>query len=921
MNSYIIEQCPRPYIWTGCHGGLQYDLSLDMISIFFLAWILNSGDAFGDFPSLVSANTSMAVVIDKSFFDNKAEYRDIVRNIYNFIATVTKEEANTIDIDVHIFRGTRVNNLRDYTVLLSVATCHQMWSLHDAARKEELVHLAITDHDCPRLPDSEGVSIPLVSPGEELSQIIFDIREIDAFAWTNVNILHDDTFDRDTINRVTKAISRSLPNKNFNLVSRALFAFKHADSERSRRYYIKHVLENYRVDQLGRCFLVIVTIDAAADVMEVAKSLNMALPDSQWLYIITDSVMRNSTNITSFVDLLTEGSNVAFIYNTTDSDTYCNVSLKCHIQELVGALVNALKLSFMIEIELYSHMSDEEFELVRLNKHEKRQEILKNIRIKLIEDTFATGGVCGKCLFWRLASAITWGNFFVHGKKTAHLIDSGTWMPNLGANLTGPIFPHVVHGFRGISVPIATYHNPPWQTISLSDSGEKEYGGLVFDVVKYLGRKLNFTYSVISPASNRIVKFTRNATTDMILTSTTREMPSQIIDMILEKKVLLAACAYTVNGKGKGHINFTLPIFMQTYSFLTAKPSQLSRALLFTAPFAKETWACLAASIIIMGPILYLIHKYSPSNTRKSGLNSSWQCIWYVYGALLQQGGMYLPHSDSARLMVAVWWLVVMVLVATYSGSLVAFLTFPNMDITILTVEDLITHKDRLTWGFPNGSFLEEYLKNAEEEKYHTLLEKAIIHNATQEAEVIKKVKAGKHALIDWRSTLRFLMRNDMLTTDECAFALSTDEFMDEPIAMIISENSPYLKIINAELHRMHESGLMNKWTSEQIPLKDKCSESLTNQAVVERKVNVADMQGIFFVLFMGNVLPHFFFSSRAAPSLAADCSNSSSLNKSDSSLVLVSGVTGSIFLLCCEFFWHRHQVAKQRKLIQPFVS
>lgn len=285
-----------------------------------------------------------------------------------------------------------------------------------------------------------------------------------------------------------------------------------------------------------------------------------------------------------------------------------------------------------------------------------------------------------------------------------------------------------------------------------------------------------------------------------------------------------------------------------------------------------------------MGPILYLIHKYSPSSMRVSaGLNSSWQCIWYVYGALLQQGGMYLPHSDSARLLVAVWWLVVMVVVATYSGSLVAFLTFPNMDTAILTVDDLIAHKRHLTWGFPNGSYLEEYLKNAEEEKYHILLERAQIHNATQAVDVIERVKAGKHVLIDWRSTLRFSMRSDLLLTEGCAFSLSTDEFMDEPIAMIIGKDSPYIKIINAELHRMHESGLMNKWITEQIPTKDKCSESLVSKGVEERKVNVADMQGIFFVLFMG--------------------------------------VTGSIFLLCTEFCWHKRQMSRRRKLIQPFVS
>lgn len=153
----------------------------------------------------------------------------------------------------------------------------------------------------------------------------------------------------------------------------------------------------------------------------------MVQPDSQWLYVITDSLVRNSTNITTFVDLLTEGSNVAFVYNATDNDAFCNViyfivpsfnrlnnkrsldfrryffqfsvvcflpllcikreeiifqvTLMCHVQELVSALSNALKLSLMIEMELYNRVSEEEFQLIRLNKRERRREILKNIKV------------------------------------------------------------------------------------------------------------------------------------------------------------------------------------------------------------------------------------------------------------------------------------------------------------------------------------------------------------------------------------------------------------------------------------------------------------------------------------------------------------------------------------------------------------
>lgn len=56
-----------------------------------------------------------------------------------------------------------------------------------------------------------------------------------------------------------------------------------------------------------------------------AKELDMVQPDSQWLYVIVNSVVSNATNITVFTEFLSEGVNVAFAYNSTDSDTYCDV--------------------------------------------------------------------------------------------------------------------------------------------------------------------------------------------------------------------------------------------------------------------------------------------------------------------------------------------------------------------------------------------------------------------------------------------------------------------------------------------------------------------------------------------------------------------------------------------------------------------
>ncbi|KAK1122819.1 hypothetical protein K0M31_009261 [Melipona bicolor] len=774
-----------------------------MISVLLLLWCVTYGNSHNDFPSLVTKNATMAVIIDKSLFATKDEYRNVTGMMHDLIADIVRKEMQIGGIVVHIFRDTNVN-LRQ-------------------------------DPDCPRIPDMDGMSVPLIVPGNELSQIFLDLRMMNILTWNMINILHDDTFgnksdsiviaiivtqillsnsvcisDRDTISRVMKAISNRLPNrlpnKQLNIISRSIFTLKHDTTKGERRNSVKKVLDDFHVEQLGHCFLVIATIDMVADVMSVARSLKMVRPDSQWLYVITDGAMQNRTNMTAYVDLLAEGGNVAFMYNVTNSSDYCKVELMCYVQELIQALAKALEYSLKNEINLFKRFEEENFQMIRLTKHERRTELLKNVRILLSsQNTLASKGICGRRLSWKFSSSITWGNFFSHDKNVAHLLDIGTWTPGFGVNLTDMIFPHIAHGFRGINLPIASYHNPPWQIISVSKTGQKMYGGLVFDAINYLSLKLNFSYAVITPEVTRSLnswntsRFAKlGEKINEMTMSATRKVPKEVIDLVRERKVLLAACAVTVNEQEKSTVNFTVPIFVQTYSFLTSRPRQLSRALLFASPFTEETWACLAASIIIMGPFLYLVHKYSPYSIKTSGLNSSWQCVWYVYGALLQQGGMYLPQCDSARLLIGIWWLIVMVLVATYSGSLVAFLTFPRID-TILTVDDLIARKDRITWGFPNGSFFETYLQNAEEPKYHILLSRARRHNDTEDEKLLECIKEGKHALIDWRSSLRFLMRKDLLLTGGCHFSLSTDEFLDEPIAMIIPHDSPYLPVINAE--------------------------------------------------------------------------------------------------------------------------
>lgn len=76
---------------------------------------------------------------------------------------------------------------------MSVASCSDTWHIFRIAQEQKLLHLAISEADCPRLPSNEAITMSMVRNGEEISQIVLDLRAMNAYKWNSAIIVFDHT--------------------------------------------------------------------------------------------------------------------------------------------------------------------------------------------------------------------------------------------------------------------------------------------------------------------------------------------------------------------------------------------------------------------------------------------------------------------------------------------------------------------------------------------------------------------------------------------------------------------------------------------------------------------------------------------------------------------------------------------------------
>lgn len=125
------------------------------------------------------------------------------------------------------------------------------------------------------------------------------------------------------------------------------------------------------------------------------------------------------------------------------------------------------------EAAINGQISDEEWEIVRPSKRERRDEILS-----FMLDDLRKNAKCSNCTTWNVKTTEIWGASYqlatfsddssaqkrdgveqrLDHNKRLKFLESGSWKPFDGLRMIDVLFPHVSHGFRNKTFHLITYH-------------------------------------------------------------------------------------------------------------------------------------------------------------------------------------------------------------------------------------------------------------------------------------------------------------------------------------------------------------------------------------------------------------------------------------------------------------------------------
>ncbi|KAH8386835.1 hypothetical protein KR093_002841, partial [Drosophila rubida] len=256
-------------------------------------------------------------------------------------------------------------------------------------------------------------------------------------------------------------------------------------------------------------------------------------------------------------------------------------------------------------------------------------------------------------------------------------------------------------------------------------SGALIWEGYCIDFIARLAERLNFGYEIVAPETGHMGERNEQGEWD------------GVIGDLITGETDFAVAALKMYSEREEVVDFLPPYFEQTgISIVMRKPMRKTSLFKFMTVLRVEVWVSIVAALIGTALMIWFMDKYSPYSSRNNREAYPYECreftlresFWFALTSFTPQGGGEAPKAVSGRLLVAAYWLFVVLMLATFTANLAAFLTVERMQAPVQSLEQL-ARQSRINYTVVENSDTHHYFMNmkfAEDTLYRMWKEMAL---------------------------------------------------------------------------------------------------------------------------------------------------------------------------------------------------